>query len=89
MVLEEFGSPAAQNHTLVQLPWLQSVLASGLAADQVWQFGPANISVDPKRSAYGDEWSIYYGSDEWAVLSRDHVRAVMAKKANTSASPAA
>lgn len=81
MVLEEFGSPDLLNHTKIQLPWLEAVLKSGVAADQVWQFGPVNISVDPHRSLYGDEWSVYYGAQDWRVLGRDHARAMMAKPA--------
>ena len=54
------------------------MVESGIAADQIWQFGPAGTSVDPL--GFGDENSIYYDEEEFEVLGKGHVRAMLAKK---------
>lgn len=39
VLLEEYGAPFPGNHTPYYRPWQEAVLASGVAADQVWQIG--------------------------------------------------
>lgn len=77
MILEEYGSPYRYNHTFVLQPWQQTVLESGLAADQVWQFGPANMSVDP--ATFGDEFSVYYNETEVQAVGKVHSEEMLGK----------
>jgi mannan endo-1,4-beta-mannosidase len=77
-VLEEYGSPYRHNHTFVLQPWQETVLKSGIAADQVWQFGPANLSADV--AGFGDEFSVYYNDTDFGQVGAAHARQ-MADKA--------
>ncbi|OIW28323.1 glycoside hydrolase [Coniochaeta ligniaria NRRL 30616] len=72
VILEEYGSPYRHNHTSVLQPWQETVLESGLAADQVWQFGPANLSVDV--ASFGDEFSVYYNDTDFGQVGRAHAK---------------
>jgi mannan endo-1,4-beta-mannosidase len=55
-----------------------TVLKSGLAADQIWQFGPNGTAVNP--SYLSDVNTIYYGSAEYATLGTGHAKAMLKKK---------
>lgn len=55
-----------------------TVLKSGIAADQIWQFGPNGTSVDPTH--FGDVNTIYYGSAEYGTLGTGHAKAMLKKK---------
>ncbi len=46
VVLEEYGSPNRADHAAAMGPWQEMVLKSRIAMDQVWQFGPANLSFN-------------------------------------------
>ncbi|KAK3934248.1 glycoside hydrolase [Diplogelasinospora grovesii] len=79
VILEEYGSPFSSNHTPVLQPWMDTVLKeTRLAADQIWQFGPADLSVDV--ALFGDEFSVYYNDTEFDVLGRRHARDMLDKK---------
>lgn len=77
VVLEEYGHPDRLNHSIVAT-WQETLLKSRIAADQVWQFGPANLSVN--REDFGDEFSIYYDNPEYQQLARKQAAAMLAKK---------
>lgn len=77
VVLEEYGAPFPGNHTPYYRPWQETVLGSGVAADQVWQFGTYDLSVP---AAYlGDVNSIYYNETEYQVLGFEHAAAMLNK----------
>ncbi|KAI3391376.1 hypothetical protein diail_7462 [Diaporthe ilicicola] len=78
VVLEEYGAPFPGNHTPVYKPWQDAVLASGVAADQVWQFGSHDLSVP--GPTLGDVNSIYYNDTEYQVLGFEHAAAMLKKK---------
>lgn len=77
VVLEEYGAPFPGNHTPVYKPWQDTVLASGVAADQVWQFGTYDLSVPGPN--LGDVNSIYFNDTEYVVLGFEHAAAMLAK----------
>lgn len=78
IVLEEYGAPFPGNHTPVYKPWQDAVLASGVAADQVWQFGTYDLSVPGPN--LGDVNSIYFNESEYRVLGFEHAAAMLRKK---------
>ncbi|CAK7237571.1 hypothetical protein SEUCBS140593_010015 [Sporothrix eucalyptigena] len=78
VVLEEYGSPQRDDHSVVLLPWQQVVLNTSIAADQVWQFGPANLSFDP--TTFGDEFSVYANKADFATVSIKHAQDMLDKK---------
>jgi mannan endo-1,4-beta-mannosidase len=45
-------------------------MQTGIAGDQFWQFGPANLSVD--TAPFGDDFSIYINKPEFAQLGLQH-----------------
>jgi mannan endo-1,4-beta-mannosidase len=53
------------------------MLRSGIAGDQVWQFGPYGTSVDV--AAFGDPNSIYVNDPEYEGLARQHAANMLAK----------
>ena len=63
-------------------PWQETVLKSGLAADQVWQFGPANLSADV--TSFGDEYSVYYNDTDFEQVATAHVKEMAEKLAGKS-----
>ncbi|KAK3374342.1 family 5 putative glycoside hydrolase [Lasiosphaeria ovina] len=77
VILEEYGSPERGNHTRVLAPWLDTIVKSGLAADQVWQFGPANLSAN--SADFGDEFTVCYNSSEFALLGTKHAQDMLDK----------
>ncbi|KAJ9134342.1 glycoside hydrolase family 5 protein [Pleurostoma richardsiae] len=77
VLLEEYGTPFPHNHTETITPWLDTILASGLAADQIWQFGPNGTSVAPTN--FADEITISL-ADEFKILGKDHAAAMLQKK---------
>jgi len=81
-MLEEYGSPFRHNHTSVLRPWQETVLKSGLAADQVWQFGPANLSADV--TSFGDEYSVYYNDTDFELVGTAHAKEMAEKLAGKS-----
>lgn len=78
VILEEYGAPFPGNHTPYYKPWQDTVLASGVAADQVWQFGTYDLSVP--ASNLGDVNSIYYNDTEYEVLGFQHAAAMLQKR---------
>lgn len=83
VVLEEYGAPFPGNHTPYYKPWQDAVLGSGVAADQVWQFGTYDLSVPGPD--FGDVNSIYFNDTEYKVLGFEHAAAMLNKKVNSSA----
>jgi mannan endo-1,4-beta-mannosidase len=55
----------------------EAVLKSGLAADQIWQFGSNDLSVP--GASIGDIPSIYYSETEYQTLGREHARQMLNK----------
>ncbi|ROV91363.1 hypothetical protein VMCG_09706 [Cytospora schulzeri] len=78
VILEEYGAPFPGNHTPYYKPWQDTVLKSGVAADQVWQFGTYDLSVP--ASNLGDVNSIYFNDTEYKVLGFQHAAAMLEKK---------
>lgn len=76
-ILEEYGAPFPGNHTPYYKPWQDTVLKSGVAADQVWQFGTYDLSVPAAN--LGDVNSIYYNSTEYKVLGFKHAAQMLSK----------
>ncbi|KAE8441983.1 hypothetical protein EG329_004109 [Mollisiaceae sp. DMI_Dod_QoI] len=77
VILEEYGTPFLHNHTASEDPWQETVLKSGLAADQIWQFGTNDLSV-PGMSL-GDPNSIYYNDTDYQVLGVQHAKNMVGK----------
>ncbi|KAH8660425.1 family 5 putative glycoside hydrolase [Xylariales sp. PMI_506] len=78
IVLEEYGAPFPNNHTGIEKPWQDTVLASGVAADQIWQFGSNDLSVP--GATLGDVNTIYYNDTEYKVLGFKHATQMLSKK---------
>lgn len=53
-------------------------MKTGIAADQIWQFGPTNLSMDAK--VLGDEFSVYVDMPEFEKLGKLHAQAMLDKK---------
>ncbi|CAK7211356.1 hypothetical protein SBRCBS47491_001096 [Sporothrix bragantina] len=81
VILEEYGSPQRDDHSVVLLPWQQTVLNTSIAADQVWQFGPANLSLDATK--FGDEFSVYADKADFSEVSVKHAQDMLDKKVAT------
>lgn len=79
VILEEYGAPFPGNHTPIYKPWQDTVLRSGVAADQVWQFGTYDLSVPGAN--LGDVNSIYYNDTEYKVLGFQHAAEMLSKEA--------
>jgi len=77
VILEEYGAPFPHNHTGVEAPWQEAVLKSGLAADQIWQFGPYGTTVAVENLL--DVNSIFYNDTEYTQLARVHAVKMLAK----------
>ncbi|KUJ16641.1 glycoside hydrolase [Mollisia scopiformis] len=77
VILEEYGTPFPNNHTETEGPWQETVVKSGLAADQIWQFGTYDLSVP--GSNLGDVNSIYYNETEYKTLGFEHAKNMLAK----------
>lgn len=77
VILEEYGAPYPGNHTPYYKPWQDTVLRSGVAADQVWQFGTYDLTVP--AADLGDVNSIYYNSTEYKVLGFEHAAEMLKK----------
>ncbi|KAF8854067.1 family 5 putative glycoside hydrolase [Acephala macrosclerotiorum] len=77
VILEEYGTPFPNNHTETEGPWQEAVLKSGLAADQIWQFGSYDLSVPGGN--LGDVNSIYYNETEYKELGVEHASKMLAK----------
>ena len=58
MVLEEYGGQFPENRTQVLRPWQKSVVDSGVAVDQMWQFATAL----PSGSNLFDVYAIPYNT---------------------------
>ncbi|RDW80391.1 hypothetical protein BP5796_05089 [Coleophoma crateriformis] len=77
VILEEYGTPFPHNHTETERLWQLAVLNSGVAADQIWQFGTYDLSIP--ASYLGDVNSIYYNETEYKLLGRQHAKEMLAK----------
>lgn len=74
VILEEYGSDTHLN----EVPWQQTVLDSGIAGDNFWQWGDTLSSGKTSDDGY----TLYYGSgSEFTTLVTDHAAALNAKKA--------
>lgn len=78
MILEEYDTPFPNNHTATEAPWQAMVLKSGLAVDQIWQFGPEGTSMDPNNNS--DVNTIFYGDVEYQTLGVKHAKEMLEKK---------
>ncbi|KUI72905.1 Mannan endo-1,4-beta-mannosidase B [Cytospora mali] len=78
VILEEYGAPFPGNHTPYSKPWQDTVLQSGVAADQIWQFGTYDLSVP--ASNLDDVYSIHFNDTEYEVLGFQHAAAMLEKK---------
>jgi len=76
VVLEEYGSPFPNNHSETEAPWQQTVLRSGVAFDQIWQFGTPNMSI----VCPFDDNTIWTNDTEYALLGSQHAAKMMAKR---------
>ncbi len=76
VVLEEYGVP---NHHTMALAWQDTVLKSPLAADQIWQFGPVNLSQTYELDT-SEGFIIYYDDPEYLLLATKHAQAMLDKK---------
>ncbi len=54
-------------------------MQSGVAGDQVWQFGPANTSIDPALIA--DDFTIAEGTAEFTTIATQHAADMWARTA--------
>jgi mannan endo-1,4-beta-mannosidase len=77
VVLEEYGTPFPHNHTGTELPWQETVLKGGIAADQIWQFGTPDLSVPAANLA--DVNTIFYNDTEYKILGRLHAAEMLGK----------
>jgi len=77
VVLEEYGTPFPHNHTALEEPWQQTVLDSGVAMDQDWQFGTPDLSVPAQN--LGDVNTIYFNDTEYQTLAVQHAADMLAK----------
>ena len=77
VILEEYGTPFPHNHTGTEVPWQETVLRSGLAADQIWQFGTNDLSVP--AASLSDVNTIFYNDTEYWPLARLHAAEMLAK----------
>lgn len=77
VVLEEYGAPFPGDHEPYYRPWQDAVLGSGVAADQVWQFGTYDLSVP--GPSLGDVNSIYFNESEYQVLGLEHAADMLSK----------
>jgi mannan endo-1,4-beta-mannosidase len=78
VVLEEYGTPFPNNHTDTVAPWQAAVVKSGVAADQIWQFGSNDLSIP--GTTLGDVNTIYYNETEYKLLGSGHAKKMLAKK---------
>jgi mannan endo-1,4-beta-mannosidase len=78
VILEEYGSPFPHSHIGTVGPWQATVLNSNIAADQIWQFGPAGTSVSP--ASISDVNTILYNDTEYAVLGKQHAKMMLQKE---------
>jgi len=78
VILEEYGTPFPNNHTQTEAPWQAAVLAGGLAADQIWQFGTYDMSVP--GSSISDVNTIFYNDTEYKTLGREHAQKMLNKR---------
>lgn len=78
VILEEYGTPFPHNHTGTEGPWQKTVLKSGLAADQIWQFGTPDLSVP--AADLSDVNTIFYNDTEYVTLGRVHAALMLAKR---------
>jgi mannan endo-1,4-beta-mannosidase len=77
-VLEEYGEPNKYNHSIIAT-WQETLLSVEIAADQIWQFGPANLSIN--QVDVGDEFSVFYDREEFQRLAKKQAQAMLDKKA--------
>jgi mannan endo-1,4-beta-mannosidase len=78
VILEEYGTPFPGNHTATEAPCQVTVLKSGLAADQIWRFGPEGTSFD--SNSISDVKTIFYGDAEYQTLGVEHAKEMLKKR---------
>lgn len=78
IVCEEYGAPLIGNHTVIIKPWQDTLLKTGLATEQYWQFGTYDTSVPWKNLP--DENAIFYNETEYKLLGFGMAKKMAAKK---------
>lgn len=81
-IAEEYGIKS--NKQSVMGSWQSDALGlqnSGLAGDMFWQWGE---SLPNWGTTHDDGYTIYYGSNDWQKLVKDHVSAVGGGTGTTS-----
>ena len=79
VVLEEYGSPYANNRTAVIKPWHDTIVEdTGVAADMLWQFG----TDLPSGTSLTDDYAVDYDTDlgsAYEVLQIQHAHDMLDK----------
>ena len=81
VVLEEFGAPWPNNRTQILVPWLDEVVRSGVAADQMWQFA----TTLPSGNDPYDDYAVYYNTtkgSQYDVLVIENAKAMQMARLN-------
>ncbi|KAF4254167.1 hypothetical protein KXX13_003283 [Aspergillus fumigatus] len=74
-LFEEYG--VTSDHCALETPWQKTSLnTTGLSGDLYWQYGDT-LSTGPSPN---DGNTIYYGTDEFQCIVKDHVAAIKAKQ---------
>jgi len=77
VVLEEYGAQGP-NMTAVEQQWQNTVVDdTEIAYDSFWQFG----TTLPSGTNDSDNYTIYYGTEQYSILALQHVNAMEAKAA--------
>lgn len=50
-------------------------MKSRIAADQIWQFGPASLSAD--LASFGDKFSVYVNDNDFEEVGRARAREML------------
>jgi len=76
IVMEECGvESTTSNRTAIMQEYQQTMLSSDIAYDSFWQFG----TDFPSGSNPYDDYTVYYGTQEYQDIVLKHVQAVSAK----------
>ena len=81
VVLEEYGSPYANNHTASNLPWQKMLVdETSVAYDSYWVFAARLPSGKGIADNYAIEYDTRKGSDH-QILFAEHAKKMAAKNA--------
>lgn len=79
MVLEEYGSPYENNHTILTLQWQETVVnKTSVAYDSFWQFATNSPSVINAVDNFALFYNTTVGSD-YQVLAIQHAQDMLDK----------